>query len=146
MFLLAAAFSYIHLFSPFPPLWCWKNVASYSPFSVHSSCHLAHPSLCPCHLSAFQSSHPVLWWGTGWPWIPLLLWGNNRPSLLLSIPFSPNTGPKSAGKEGARRTGSTSRVFLEEKDSESKWEVLNELSCKTKECFDIFNNVYFIYT
>lgn len=84
---------------------------------LSSSCLLTHPSLYPPHLSIFQSP-PVLWWGAGWPWIPLLLWGNNRPSLLLCVPLSPTWGPQSTGKEGAREMGNTSRVC----GREGEWE------------------------
>lgn len=55
MFLLAAAVSYIHLFSTFPPVWCWKNVASCSPFSciLPATLH-ALPSV----LAILQSFNP----------------------------------------------------------------------------------------
>lgn len=108
----------------YPSVWSWKTWKTHFPLFSHSS---RFPCVClptlPSILPIFQSlhpHHPVLWWGAGWPWIPLLLWGNNRPSLLLSIPFSPNKGPQSTGKEGARGTGNTSRVCGREGEWESE--------------------------
>lgn len=93
------------------------------PFILLSCTFLppAKPSFSPSFPS-FNSSIPpplsVLWWGAGWPWIPLLLWGNNRRSLLFCVPLSPTWGPQSAGKEGARKRENTSWVC----GREGEWE------------------------
>lgn len=79
-------------------------------FSLHSSCFHEPPCLHLSHLSILPSLS-VLWWGAGWPWIPLLLWGNNRRSLVLSVPLSPTWGPHSTGKEGARKRENMSGVW-----------------------------------
>lgn len=119
-------------FKPNSPLFCftfiYPSVASakhlHLPLEIHSlpplSCILLlpflllsstfFPSLHLSHLSILPSLS-VLWWGAGWPWIPLLLWGNNRHSLLLSVPLSPTWGPHSTGKEGARKRENMSGVW-----------------------------------
>lgn len=104
---------------------------SFFPSCVHL-CLLGHscPLCLPFYLFAnppafilaiFQSFRPlsVLWWGAGWPWIPLLLWGNNRPFLLLCTPLSPTWGPQSTGKKWARGTRTASRVCGREGEWES---------------------------
>lgn len=123
----------------FPPSLCFTPFPSlplFTPVSSATSVHLPLEIYSP-HLHAFlvlswtflpaaNPSFPsfnlfkpplphlsVLWWGAGWPWIPLLLWGNNRRSLCLCAPLSPTWGPQSTGKEGARETEGKGRRVRE---------------------------------
>lgn len=115
-----AALSNIHLLSTFPPTPCGGSA---SLFSARFSTHPTYSSLSPCHLSSFQYFYPVLWWGAGWPWISPI---RRKQQTFPPPPLHPFL-PQSAGKEGARRMGSTSRVFnfLEERENErvrgTKW-------------------------
>lgn len=105
-----------------PPLPSWTLMSALSSFSCILTFFLFAnpPCLYPHHLSILPTPLPlsVLWWGAGWPWIPLLLWGNNRPFLLLCTPLSPTWGPQSTGKKSARGTRTASRVC----GREGEWE------------------------
>lgn len=113
----------------------------------------AKPPLCPSFPSFTPSIPPplsVLWWGAGWPWIPLLLWGNNRRSLLLLLllcaPLSPTWGPQSTGKEGAREKENTSWVC----GRDGEWERERGIKAVTQGSFIInvylsINSIYIIY-
>lgn len=111
-------------------------------------CNLILPSILPPSFNP-PPSLLVLWWGAGWPWIPLLLWGNNRHSLLLCVPLSPTWGPQSTGKEGARERENTSGV-MEGKDNErerywsNNWGFINNigLACQV---FEYQPNLYYIF-
>lgn len=119
----SSCFCLLLLFIPPVP-----NAASHTlHLNLHLSLHdLSQPprgnlnsSSCILPLTfAFLPSVSVLWWGAGWPWIPLLLWGNNRHCLLLRNPLSPTWGPQPTGKEGARVKENTSRVC----GREGEWE------------------------
>lgn len=126
---LLATSPHLHSFSTLPLFIPWRSLQP--PLALLYLHHLCHPSLPPF------PSISVLWWGAGWPWIPLLLWGNNRRYLVLSVPLAPTWGSQSTGKEGARKREDVSWVWDWEREV---WR--GPERAKKRAAFININNIY----